>query len=133
MAMTSGERDLEAWYRRYNAVCNAHRFEELGQFVAGDVEVNGEVQGLSGYVAGLEGVIEAFPDYRWEMQHLFVGEDWVSAHFFDTGTYTGAFLGVTATGRRIRTQEFAVYRVHVGRITQVWVAADNLHLLDQLR
>lgn len=133
MTMTSGEQDLEAWYRRYNAVCNAHRFEELGQFVAEDVEVNGEVQGLSGYVAGLEGVTEAFPDYRWEVQHPFVREDWVSAHFLNTGTHSGAFLGVAATGRRIQTQEFAVYRVHVGRIAQVWVAADNLHLLDQLR
>ena len=44
---------LSAWYRRYNEVCNAHGFEELDAFVAPDVVVNGERQGLDGYVAGL--------------------------------------------------------------------------------
>ena len=26
---------LKDWYRSYNAICNAHRVEELGAFVAG--------------------------------------------------------------------------------------------------
>ena len=30
-------------------------------------------------------------------------------------------------------EEFAVYRVDAGKIVEVWVAADNLHLLSQLR
>jgi hypothetical protein len=38
-----------------------------------------------------------------------------------------------ATGRSVATQEFAVYRVAAGKITQVWVTADNLGLLAQLR
>ena len=43
---------LEPLYRRYNAACNAHRFDRLGEFVAGDVEVNGAFQGLPAYVRG---------------------------------------------------------------------------------
>lgn len=131
--MTVKEQKLKAQYRRYNSVCNAHRFDELGQFVAQDVEVNGQVQGLGAYVTGLEAVVRAFPDYRWNVEHVFVRDNWVSAHFTDTGTHQGEFLGVPATGRRVRTQEFAVYRFEADRIAQAWVAADNLHLLDQLR
>jgi predicted ester cyclase len=72
--------------------------------------VNGEVQGLQAYVRGLQEVVRAFPDYRWDLRHLFVAGCWVSAHFVDTGTHRGSFLGVPATGRAVTTQEFAIYR-----------------------
>ena len=60
---------LESFYRRYNERCNDHQFDQLADFVAVDVEVNGEVQGLPAYVAGLEAVVRAFPDYRWNLCH----------------------------------------------------------------
>jgi predicted ester cyclase len=129
----SDEQGLEAVYRRYNRLCNAHRFDRLGEFVAPDVEVNGEAQGLAAYVDGLRAVVRAFPDYRWDLRHLLVSGTWVSAHFLDTGTHRGTFLGVPATGRTVSTQEFAIYRFDTGRIAEVWVTADNLRLLDQLR
>jgi predicted ester cyclase len=122
--------ELKRWYRRYNEVCNGHRFDELGTFVAPDVVVNGETQGLDGYAAGLRAVVDAFPDYRWDLRHLLVEGDWISAHFVDTGTHRGPFRGVAPTGRRVRTQEFAMYRLRDGRIAEVWVTADNTALVD---
>jgi len=121
--------ELKAWYRRYNEVCNAHLFDELGAFVAEDVVVNGERQGLEGYVAGLRAVVDAFPDYRWDLRHLVVDGAWIAAHFVDTGTHRGTFRGVPATGRPVTTQEFAMYRVDGDRIVEVWVTADNAPLL----
>jgi predicted ester cyclase len=120
---------LKAWYRRYNEVCNGHRFDELAAFVAVDVVVNGERQGLDGYVAGLQAVVDAFPDYRWNLRHLLVESPWIAAHFVDTGTHRGTFRGVLPTGRPVTTQEFAMYRVENGRIAEVWVTADNAALL----
>jgi predicted ester cyclase len=60
--MTNNE--LAAFYRRYNACCNEHRFEDLREFVARDVVINGTDRGLDTYAEGLRGVIRAFPDYR---------------------------------------------------------------------
>jgi predicted ester cyclase len=40
---------------------------------------------------------------------------------------------VPATGTAVQLQEFAFYRFQDGRIVEVWVAADNVHLLEQLR
>jgi predicted ester cyclase len=124
---------LGSFYRRYNQRCNDHRFDLLGEFVSDDVEVNGKAQGLYAYVAGLEGVIGAFPDYRWNLRHLLVDSPWISAHFVDIGTHKGAFLDVPATGKVIKIQEFATYRIEAGKIVEVWVIADNLELLAQLR
>jgi predicted ester cyclase len=125
--------ELEAFYRRYNLLCNEHRFDELGSFVAADVQVNDRTQGLRDYVRGLEAVVRAFPDYRWDLRHLLIQGSVIAAHFVDTGTHEGTFLGVPPTGRSVTTQEFAVYRVAAGRIAQVWVTADNLGLLSRLR
>jgi predicted ester cyclase len=125
--------ELAARYRQYNATCNAHAFDRLGEFVADDLEVNGEPRTLADYAAGLEAVIRAFPDYTWQLHRLLVDPPWVSAHFFDSGTHRGAWHGIPATGRRVHTQEFALYRWSDGRIVEVWVTADNLGALDQLR
>jgi len=132
MSDAAAGQELASFYRRYNARCNAHEFDILEEFVATEVVVNGEVQGLRAYVEGLEAVVRAFPDYRWDLRHLFVDGCWISAHFLDTGTHRDTFLGMPATGRTVSTQEFAVYRIDSGKIVEVWVAADNLRLLHQL-
>ncbi len=135
MTVAHGDRgqEIESFYRRYNRFCNAHEFDALGEFVAERVEVNGSVQSLAEYIANLHAVVRAFPDYRWELRHLLVDGCWISAHFHDTGTHRGTFLGVPATGKAVSTQEFALYRLRDDKIVEVWVTADDLHLLDQLR
>ena len=128
----SGSGDVEAFYRRYLDACNAHDFDALDRFVAADVEVNGEWQGLSDYVVGLREVVRGFPDYHWDLRHLMVAGDRIAAHFVDTGTHRGEAFGVPATGRSVRIQEFAFYRLAGGVIAEVWVATDNLTLLRQI-
>jgi predicted ester cyclase len=68
--MKTEREDILAFYGRYLARCNEHRFDDLGEFVADDV--NGPTQGLSRYIAGLRAVVDAFPDYQWQLQHLLV-------------------------------------------------------------
>jgi predicted ester cyclase len=128
----SGE-DNKALYRRYNARCNAHGFESLDEFVAEGVVVNGEPVGLAGYREGLAAVASAFPDYRWRLDHLLAEDDWLAAHFADSGTHRGTFLDVPPTGKAVETQEFAFYRLEGGKIVEVWVTADDLATLRQLK
>jgi predicted ester cyclase len=132
MSTLPAKRNLEALYRLYNSACNAHEFDRLAEFVAQDVLVNGDTQGLQAYVRGLEVWVQAFPDFRWDLQHLLVDGCWLSAHFIDTGTHAATFLDVPATGRSVSTQEFAVYRFDADRIVEVWGTVDNLCLLRQL-
>ena len=118
--METDRAELAAFYRRYNERCNAHRFEELGEFVAADVRVNDAAVGLTGYIAGLRAVVEAFPDYHWDLRRLLVDGSWLSAHLSNTGTHTGTFRDVPATGRTIATMELALYRTDGGKIVESW-------------
>jgi predicted ester cyclase len=112
--------ELEAFYRRYLQRCNEHRCDELGGFVDENVEINGAGEGLKGYAEGLRAVVEASPDYHWDLRHLLVDGCWLSAHLVDTGT--------TRAGRYISMHEFAMYRVAGGRIVEVWGDLDRTRL-----
>jgi aspartyl-tRNA synthetase len=121
------------FYRRYITCWNARRLDELLDYVAADIQVNGEHKTPAQYVAGMDEVFLAVPDFHWDLQHLLVDGAWISAHFTVTGTHQGPFRGIPATGRSIATQEFAVYRLDDGRIAEFWGTVDNAALLDQLR
>ncbi|MCI2237406.1 ester cyclase [Paenibacillus sp. TRM 82003] len=112
--------DVVALYERYLTCCNEHRFDQLGEFVSEQVSGSGPVDGLAAYIDGVEAVCVAFPDYRWEVQHLVVEQDTIAARLIGRGTHTGAFSGIAPTGRRISTQELVMYRVADGRIVQCW-------------
>jgi len=129
--MTNDE--LSVFYRRYNAYCNEHRFEDLAEFVGRDVAIDGTDRGLDAYAAELRAVVRAFPDYRWEVRRLVVAAPWIAAHITGTGTHREAFRGVQPTSRWVTVPEFAFYRVDAGQIADVWGSAFHVHLLEQLR
>lgn len=110
-------RRVEAFYRRYLQRCNEHRFHDLGEFVAQDVEVNGAAHGLWSYAEGLADVVRMYPNFHWDLQHLLIDGSWLSAHLVDTGA--------RADGRSITLQEFAVYQVDGAKISAVWGDLDQ--------
>ena len=129
--MTKNE--LAEFYRRYNACCNEHRYDDLGEFVAPGVVINGTDRGLDAYAEGQRIVVSGFPDFHWELRHLVIDAPWIAAHLTDTGTHRGTFFGVEPTGRAVSIEEFAFYRVEAGRIAEVWGMTFHVELLDQLR
>lgn len=110
------------FYERYIARCNEHRFDELDEFVDAEVVVGGAEprHGVGPYAAGLRDVVTAFPDFHWEVRHLVVDGQWLSARLTDTGTHTGTFLDIPPTGRSITAQELAMYRLDNGKIVHCW-------------
>jgi predicted ester cyclase len=112
--------DVVAVYERYLACCNAHRFDDLGEFVAEDVGGSGAEDGLAAYIERCRAVTVAFPDYRWELQAVVVEEDTIAARLIGRGTHTGPFDGIPPTGRAISTQELVIYRFAAGKIVQCW-------------
>ncbi|MGW5437099.1 ester cyclase [Nocardia asteroides] len=115
-----GERELRDRYQRYRSLCNARRFEKLREFVAPDVIASETARGADEYIAGIEAVVTAFPDYHWGLRHLLVDGTWLAARLLGTGTHTGSFRGIAATGRVVRVQELAMYSTENGRITRCW-------------
>ncbi|GAA1144599.1 hypothetical protein GCM10009630_48990 [Kribbella jejuensis] len=104
--------ELERFYRSYLQRCNERRFDELGDFVAAKVDVNGTPCELRSYCEGVQNVVQEYPDFHWELQQLLVDGDWLSVRLVDTYT--------TTAGRAASLQELAMYHVSDGKIVQVW-------------
>jgi predicted ester cyclase len=104
--------DLRTFYRDYLQVCNERRFGELGEFVAEGTLVNGEPRGVAQYGDDLRDFTAAVPDFHWDLRHLLVDGNWLSAHLWDTGT--------SSAGQCRMIQEFSVYRIEEGKIVEYW-------------
>ena len=121
--------ELAEFYASYNEICNRHAFAELTPYVGARLVVNGRPRTADEYIADLYRVIDAFPDYEWVVQRLVIEDPWISVHLQDFGTHRGPWLDRPPTGKRVSTDEFAMYRFEDGRIAEIWVTADNARLV----
>jgi predicted ester cyclase len=62
-----------------------------------------------------------FADYYWDLQRLLVDDQWLAARLFGTGTHTGTFRGIAASGRGSAHRSWGIYRVADAKIVECWV------------
>jgi steroid delta-isomerase-like uncharacterized protein len=95
---------------------------------AGDGELNG-VEELKAFVAGYR---QAFPDARSTVEDQVAEDDKVVTRWRARGTHRGEFGSIGATGKEFEMDGVTIERIAGGKIAEVWVARDELGLLDQL-
>jgi steroid delta-isomerase-like uncharacterized protein len=76
--------------------------------------------------------LAAFPDLRFEAQHLVAEDDLVVSRLTAQGTHRGEFMGVPASGRHVDFQAVETFRLLDGKIAEQWVVMDVFGLLQQL-
>jgi steroid delta-isomerase-like uncharacterized protein len=76
--------------------------------------------------------LAAFPDLRFEAQHLVAEGDLVVSRLTAQGTHRGEFMGVPASGRHVDFQAVETFRLGDGKIAEQWVVMDVFGLLQQL-
>lgn len=112
--------DLRKMYRSYIYACNNRQYDDLHAFVAPEVVASETATGLDAYIDGIRAVVSGFNDYHWNLEHLIVDDVWLAARLTGTGTHTGTFRDIPATGRHITVQELALYRTDHQKIVHCW-------------
>ncbi len=74
----------------------------------------------------------AFPDRVDVMEQVIADGDRVGLLFRVTGTHTGNFFGIPATGKKIDVYEVALLRIVNGQMVEGWYMMDEADLLRQL-
>ena len=74
----------------------------------------------------------AFPDRVDIIEEVIAEGDRVGLLFRVTGTHTGNFFGIPATGRRIDVYELAMLRIVNGQMVEGWFMMDETGLMKQL-
>ncbi len=74
----------------------------------------------------------AFPDLHDEVLDQIADGDKVVTRTVSTGTHTGEFQGIPATGRPVRVEGITIERFANGRIIERWDQFDQLGMMQQL-
>ena len=116
-------------------VINQGHMDSAAQFVWEDVVEQvpfpGQGPGLEGLKDILRSMRSAFPDLDFSNKEQIAG-DKVASRFEWTGTHEHEFLGVPATGRRVRVWGVVIDRLEDGRIKDTRIIMDTLGMMGQL-
>ena len=74
----------------------------------------------------------AFPDLRWRVDFILGEDDMVAARWTASGTNTGAWGAVPATGKPVEFTGVNIFRVRDGKVAEIWNYRDDLGLMTQL-
>jgi steroid delta-isomerase-like uncharacterized protein len=80
----------------------------------------------------LGGFLSAFPDSKVTVDDMIAEGDRVATKKTLTGTHTGEFMGIPATGNRVTLQFVDILRLRDGRIIEHWLSMDQLSFMQQL-
>ena len=80
----------------------------------------------------LQAFASAYPDARFTVEDMIAEGDQVVTKKTFSGTNTGEFAGMPATGRAVSVQYVDIMRVHDGRIVEHWLSMNQLVWLQQL-
>jgi predicted ester cyclase len=88
-----------------------------------------DLQGFLGFNAGFRA---AFPDAAFTFTHEIGEGGLVLLRYTATGTHSAAFLGVSATGKKIAWEGAVIRRIKGGKAAEEWNAPDLAGIMAQL-
>jgi steroid delta-isomerase-like uncharacterized protein len=74
----------------------------------------------------------AFPDLRYAIEELVIGDDAVATRTTMSGTHRGDFFGLAATGRVVKVAQMTIERFRDGKIVAHHRVTDEAALARQL-
>jgi predicted ester cyclase len=123
------ELDPRRFYARYIEALNAHEFDRMNEFVSEHTSHHGEPGTRAAVVEDLEGIVDAVPDFHWEVTEILVHRDRLAVRLTNTGTPVKPWHGVAPSGRSFEIVEYALYRILNGRFVEM----SNLHDIESLK
>lgn len=128
----------KALYRRFvDEVVNKKNLAVIDELMAPDYLEHEEMP--PGLPSGVEGqklmmgmLFSAFPDLQSSTDVLIAEGDLVVGHHTTTGTHTGDFMGIPATGKRISIGEVHIVRIVNGKGVEHLGQVDMMGMMQQL-
>jgi predicted ester cyclase len=123
---------MHEWHAEFLDACNRHDLDAIRSFLGPGVRRAHRPAGADAWLADLDEVFRAFPDWRWRRIQLLAEDDRIAVHLRASGTHVGAYRGIAPTRRHVNVAEFAFHRIIGGLIVES-SGSDDIELLAQLR
>jgi predicted ester cyclase len=133
MERSDAQRLVERWL--YDGICagNLSAFDELLDDDARDLSGPTPLSGRDSFKQRASAVHGAFTNLTAKLDALLVEGDELAWRWSLTGTHSGPFAGVSATGRRVTLRGVNFQRLSGGRVVAHWTLVDLAGLLAELR
>ena len=120
--------------RRYVETWNRGDLDALCEFWAQDIVHHTRFQdnGYENTKRIVAEIMKAFPDMHFQLDDVLADGDKVVTRMTWSGTHTGAYMGVPATGRKVNCALIGVARMQDGKIIEHWGVTDELHMMQQI-
>jgi steroid delta-isomerase-like uncharacterized protein len=122
--------------RIFEEVWGAHNADSVEKyFAAGFInhpELPGVPQGAEGIKALVSLFAGAFSDEEQVIEDQIAEGDRVVTRWSTTGTHTGEYAGIPATGKRVKTTAITIYRFEGGKAVEGWSEYNSLETMQQL-
>jgi steroid delta-isomerase-like uncharacterized protein len=126
----------KAIVRRYQEIYNSNNLDALTEVVSEDLRtpkiMPGIPSGIEGAKVAHQIMLAGFPDYQTVIEDLIAEGDKVVARITMSGTHTGSFMGIPATGKYVEFTGIYIARIENGKIVEHWGEEDGVSLLTQL-
>jgi len=110
-----------------NVILDVHPMTITMHYAGGAEDV--PAQALADDLAAIK---QANPDLHAEIHDMFASGDYVFTELTWTGTHTGDFFGVPATGKTVLHPGIVVRRLADGKIVESWEMWDDLTFLNSI-
>jgi steroid delta-isomerase-like uncharacterized protein len=121
---------------RFGAAVNEGKLDEIREVMTANVVDHdpalGQGPGPEGFIRFFEKFRAAFPDLHVAAEHLVIDDEAIAIAYTFTGTHTGTFMGVPATGQKIKARGVQIARFENGKIAERWGSSDELGILRQI-
>jgi steroid delta-isomerase-like uncharacterized protein len=137
MVDTALEANKRLVVRFYEELWNRGNYDVADELVAADyvrhdLRPGDAPPGPAGQKAVAQRFRAAFPDVRLEVEALVAEGNMVVARWTMSGTHSGSWGDVGATGRSVRFSGVNFFRISEGRIAEIWNVRDDLGLREQV-
>ena len=132
----SGQDNKSVVRRYYEEVFNQREVDLVDQLAIEDyIEHDpfpGQGNGRADLKARVQAILSAFAPLQFRLDDVVAEEDQVVVRWSQTGTHSGAFMGIPSTGREFAIAGIDIHKLRDGRMAEHWHVVDLYGLLMQL-
>ena len=133
--MTS-EQNKKIIQRLFNEGMNERKFEVFDEIITETFLNHGMPDakpGSQGFRDIVGQIINAFPDMKVIQQEVIAEGDTVATRGYWTGTHKAEFMGISATGRKVKAGFIDFWKLSNGKCIENWVQMDMPGVMQQLQ
>jgi predicted ester cyclase len=97
-----------------------------------EVRTNGVHVGVAGPVGRIRDRLAGFPDLTTSIEDMFVSGDSLAVTLIWSGTHTGSYGGVAATGKPVKVRDTAIWHFRDGKVIEILTLQDQFAMLKQI-